>query len=73
LQRKGKKFEWTEECEANFQQLKQLLTHAPVLKIEDPNKEFVVCTDSYKRGLGGVLVQDGQVVCYEFQKLNEHE
>eukprot|EP00253_Pinus_taeda_P024434 PITA_24434 len=31
LQQKGKKFEWAEKCEASFEQLKQLLTHALVL------------------------------------------
>lgn len=72
LQRKGKKFEWTEECEASFEQLKNLLVHAPVLHIADPEKEFMVCIDSCKRGLGGVLMQDGQVVCYESQNLNEN-
>eukprot|EP00253_Pinus_taeda_P013755 PITA_13755 len=41
LQRKGKKFEWIDECEASFKQLKQLLTHAPVLQITDLDKEFV--------------------------------
>ena len=51
LQRKGKKFGWTEECATNFERLKQLLTNALVLKIVDPNKEFMVCTNSYKRGL----------------------
>eukprot|EP00253_Pinus_taeda_P002609 PITA_02609 len=57
--RKGKKFKWTEECEANFEKLKNLLTHAPVLLMANPDKEFVVCTDACKRGLGGVLMQDG--------------
>ena len=33
----------------------------------------MVCTNDCKRGLGGVLMQDGQVVCYESWKLNEHE
>jgi hypothetical protein len=32
-----------------------------------------MCTDSYKEGLGGVLMQGGSVVCYESRKLNEHE
>lgn len=73
LKRKAKKFEWTEECEARFKKLKQLLTHAPLLKIVDLEKEFVVCTYAFERGLGGVLMQDGQVVCYESHKLNEHE
>eukprot|EP00253_Pinus_taeda_P003285 PITA_03285 len=60
LQRKDKKFEWTEECEASFEQLKQLLTHAPMLKIVDLDKEFVVWANACKKGLGGVLMQDGQ-------------
>jgi hypothetical protein len=65
LQRKEKKFQWTEECESNFQRLKQLLTSAPILKISDPNKDYMVCTDACKEGLGGVLNQEGFVVCYE--------
>eukprot|EP00253_Pinus_taeda_P022840 PITA_22840 len=72
-QRKGTKFDWTKECEASFEQLKQLLTHAPVLQIENLDKEFVVCIDACKRGISGVLMQDGQVVCYESRKLNENE
>jgi hypothetical protein len=46
LQRKGKKFQWTDECESSFQRLKQLLTSAPILRIADPNKDYVVCTDA---------------------------
>ena len=33
----------------------------------------MVCTGVCKRGIGGVLMQDGQVVCYESRKMNEHE
>jgi hypothetical protein len=46
LQRKEKKFQWTEECERIFQQLKQLLISAPILRIADPNEDFVMCTDA---------------------------
>jgi len=73
LQRKGKKFECTEECAISFEQLKHLRTNALVLKIEDHDKEFVICTDACKIGLGGVLMQEEHVVCYESMKLNEHE
>ena len=65
LQRKGKKFELIDECATIFKQMKQLLMNALVLKIIYLGKEFMVCIDSCKRGLGGVLMQEGQVVCYE--------
>jgi hypothetical protein len=55
LQRKEKKFQWTDECESSFQRLKQLLTNTPILKIADPNMDFVVCTDACKERLGGFL------------------
>ena len=45
----------------------------PCIKITDPEVEFLVCIDSYKEGLEGVLMQGGSVVYYEPKKLNEHE
>ena len=51
LQRKGVKFEWTEKCQNSFEQLKLKLTTVPILKIVDPDKEFVVCTDACREGL----------------------
>ena len=65
LKRKGNNFEWTEESVASFEQLKKLLTNDPVSNIVDPEKEFVVCKNSFKRGLGGFLIQEGEVVRYE--------
>jgi hypothetical protein len=73
LQKKGVKFQWTLDCEKSFQHLKQLLTSAPILRIADPNEEFIVWTDACKEGLGGVLSQNGFVLCYESRKLKEHE
>ena len=52
LQKNGMKFEWTSRCEESFQRLKNLLTSAPVLKVADPEKDFVVCTDACGQGLG---------------------
>jgi hypothetical protein len=72
LQKKGVKFTWTSEREERFQEMKHLLTHAPVLKISNFDNEFLVCTDACKEGLGGVLMQEGCVICYESRKLNEH-
>jgi hypothetical protein len=32
-----------------------------------------VCTNACKEGLGGVVTQNGHVICYESKKLKEHE
>jgi hypothetical protein len=73
LQKKEKKFQWTKDCEKIFQQLKQLLTSAPILRIANTNEEFVVCTNACKEGLGGILNQNGFVICYKSIKLKKHE
>ena len=73
LQKKSVKFDWTSKCEDNFQKLKKMLTSAQVLKIVDPEGNFVVCTDACKQGIDGVLMQDGHVINYESRKLKEHE
>ena len=71
--RKCIKFDWTFKCETSFQKLKEMLTSASVLKIVNPNENFVVYTDACQQGIGGVLTQNGQVICYESRKLKEHE
>ena len=46
---------------------------ALILKVVDPYEDYTVCTNVSKEGLGGVLSQEGHVVCYESRKLKEHE
>jgi hypothetical protein len=53
--------------------LKELLTSALILKIADPNENFVVCTIACKEGLSGVLTQNGHAIFYESRYLKEHE
>jgi hypothetical protein len=59
LQKKNQKFIWTEKCMEAFRRLKELLTIASILKVHDMDTDFLVCTDTSKEGLGGVLMQDG--------------
>jgi hypothetical protein len=73
LQKKGTRFNWSEKCQDSFNKLKELLTMTPILKVADPDKDFTVCVDASKEGLGGVLTQEGHVICYESWKLKEHE
>jgi len=53
--------------------LKELLTSAPILKLIYPNEDFVVCTNAYKEGLGGVIIHNGHVIFYKSKKLKEDE
>ena len=74
LTRKGKKFEWTQKCEENFQELKRKLTSTPVLIIPDVEAgNFVIYSDASKNGLGAVLMQNGKVVAYASRQLKIHE
>jgi hypothetical protein len=50
-----------------------LLISKSILNIVNPNEDFVLCMDSCKKGLGGVITHNGHVVCYEFGKLKEHK
>ena len=73
LQRKNVNFVWSEKCEERFQYLKKLLTSAPVLKIADPKKYFVVWTHACIERLCVFLMQEGYVIFYEPIKLKDHE
>lgn len=73
LQKKAVKFEWTSECEKAFKELKHRLTTAPILKVPNMDKDFLVCTDASEEGLGAVLMQDEGVIAYASRKLKGHE
>lgn len=45
----------------------------PIFNITDPNKDYVVCTDASKGGVGGILMQEGRMIAYESRKIKEHE
>jgi hypothetical protein len=73
LQKKNKKFVWTEKCVEAFRRLKELLTTVPILKVPDMDADFLVCTGTSKEGLGGVLMQDGRVIACISRNLRRHE
>jgi hypothetical protein len=72
LQCKGVRYEWTEECDSAFIEIKRLLTSAPILRVSDMEKDFTVCTDASKQGLGAMLMHDGGVIVYASRKLKQH-
>ena len=46
LIRKGVKYEWSDDCEQSFQELKSQLTVAPVLTLPTPGVEYMVFNDA---------------------------
>lgn len=73
LTRKEISFSWDSKCEQSFMSLKERLTIAHVLIISGPSKSYEVFCDASKKGLGGVLMQGGQVVAYASHQLKTHE
>lgn len=73
LTKKGVKFEWSDQCEKSFQELKNCLTSAPVLALPDDSGEYVVYCDASRRGLGRVLMQHDRVIAYVSRQLKPHE
>ncbi|KAM1302325.1 hypothetical protein ACFX2H_013265 [Malus domestica] len=73
LTRNDVKFEWDENCEQSFQQLKYCLTYAPVLVLPDDSDNFEIYSDASLNGLGCVLMQHNRVIAYASRQLKIHE
>lgn len=71
LTRKDVQYVWMDKCEQSFQELKKWLVTAPVLTSPTEAGGFVIYSDTSKKGLGCVLIQDGKVVAYASRQLNE--
>src|SRR3954453_14953747 len=73
LLKKENKFDWSDDCETSFQELKKRLVTALVLCLPDIHKDSQAYCDASRRGLGCVLMQGGRVVAYASRQLKNHE
>ena len=73
LTRKGASFQWSNQCEQSFQELKRRLVSAPILTLPSPGGGFIIYSDACKTGLGCVLMQHGHVVAYASRQLKPFE
>ncbi|CAJ0596627.1 unnamed protein product [Cylicocyclus nassatus] len=77
LTKKDAPFIWTPECENAMQQLKQVLTTAPILVAPRLGLPFVIETDSSGKAVAGVLKQEQdnelRIIAYASRTLNSHE
>ena len=73
IQRKAKKFEWTEEADKALNKIKKLLINPPVLKAPTPDGLFRLESDTSREGVGGTLLQkqgdEWVVIVYHSKRL----
>ncbi|RLJ22758.1 hypothetical protein DJ031_00290, partial [bacterium endosymbiont of Escarpia laminata] len=73
LDDKDAEFNWTNSHTAAMDAIKQLVTKAPVLRYYDVKQPVTIQCDSSERGLGAVLMQNGQPVSYASRALTDTE
>ena len=74
LTEKAKPWQWSQQCNEAFDQLKEKLLSPPILSFPQFDKVFVVDTDASQHGLGAVLSQEGDhVIAYASWVLTKAE
>ena len=57
LLKKDHRFEWTDDCQKDFDEPKKQFTEEPVLMMPDHTRPFQIETDASKYATGAVLTQ----------------
>ena len=66
-------FKWADEHDKAMDEIRKLVTTAPILEYYDPKKELVIQCDASSSGLGAVLLQDGKLLGYASRPLSTTE
>jgi hypothetical protein len=64
VMKSGMEFQWGGAQEKAFQEVKEILTKAPVLAYDDVKKPVTVTCDASKSSLGAALLQDDKPVMF---------
>ncbi|XP_069150838.1 uncharacterized protein [Solanum lycopersicum] len=67
------KFQWLDDCEKSFVELKKRLTTSHVLTLSEGSDGYVIYCDASRVGLGRVLIQRDKVIAYASRQLKMHE
>ena len=67
------KFTWARQHDEAFATIKQLVIQYPVLKFYNIEEEVTIQTDASEKGLGAVLLQNGQTVAFASRTLSPTE
>ena len=57
-------FKWNLKAEESFEQLKMVMTQAPVLALPNFNELFIIECDGTRSGIGGVLMQNQRPIAF---------
>ena len=71
LTSKKVKWDWTKECQTNFDKMKEVLSREVLLSYPDFNKTFHIHTDASHTQLGSVISQDNKPIAFFSRNLNE--
>ena len=64
-------FVWTKAATKAFNEVKQKMTEAPIMRLPDFTKPFEVECDALGIGIGGVISQERHPIAYFSEKLND--
>ena len=70
MSKKNAPFVWGPSQSTAFDELKSLLTHAPILALPNFDKTFEVHCNASGNGVGGVLMQEKRPIAYLSEKLS---
>jgi hypothetical protein len=77
LLKKSQPFEWTDECEMAFQELRNKLIEPPIMAHFKPECPIILYTDSSDYAIGAILsqIQNGRevVISYNSKRLDERQ
>ena len=73
LTSKDAKFTWAKQHDTAFKKVNKLVVNHPILKYYDCNAEVTLQCDASKKGLGAVLLQNGQPVALASKTLTNRE
>ncbi|KAL9987078.1 hypothetical protein ACROYT_G001320 [Oculina patagonica] len=73
LTQKGVEWFWGNAEDKAFNEVKQLVTQAPILVYYSPDKELVIQCDASSLGIGAALMQEGRPLAYASRALTDPE
>lgn len=73
LLKKETAWHWNANHDSEFQNLKKMISQAPVLTFYDPHKEITLSVDASSQSLGAVILHGNNPIAYSSKSLNDSQ